>query len=306
MGTERLQTEDIQPNYCRECGRDLSGMEGVEEYREECVGFRIAPVIRRLRFLNKTHTCGCCNHVEHTRHKNPVYLSSEIRALAVYLNVVMCMPYNRIRSFMHDVMRIDISEGSIRNFIEESGGKEMDERFGPDALENTVLTTDRHSACFSMNVKGHQICIAHLLRYLNYLNELDEKQTWSSRLQELLRKAVHWRNTNPGTAADTSKWTESLDKLLNENLDKFKKPFRQLRNSLRKLKDHVFHFLTDPRVPSHNNASEAGIRILKVKQKRSGGFRSQSDAEDFMAIHSVADTAKKNDFSRWDAVLALV
>lgn len=281
-------------------------MEGVEEYREECVGFRIAPVIRRLRFLNKTHTCGCCNHVEHTRHKNPVYLSSEIRALAVYLNVVMCMPYNRIRSFMHDVMRIDISEGSIRNFIEESGGKEMDERFGPDALENTVLTTDRHSACFSMNVKGHQICIAHLLRYLNYLNELDEKQTWSSRLQELLRKAVHWRNTNPGTAADTSKWTESLDKLLNENLDKFKKPFRQLRNSLRKLKDHVFHFLTDPRVPSHNNASEAGIRILKVKQKRSGGFRSQSDAEDFMAIHSVADTAKKNDFSRWDAVLALV
>lgn len=253
------ETEDIQPNYCRECGRDLSGMEGVEEYREECVGFRIAPVIRRLRFLNKTRTCGCCDHVEHTRHKNPVYLSSEIRALAVYLNVVMCMPYNRIRSFMHDVMRIDISEGSIRNFIEESGGKEM-----------------------------------------------DEKQTWSSRLQELLRKAVHWRNTNPGTAADTSKWTESLDKLLNENLDKFKKPFRQLRNSLRKLKDHVFHFLTDPRGPSHNNASEAGIRILKVKQKRSGGFRSQSGAEDFMSIHSVADTAKKNDFSRWDAVLALV
>lgn len=92
------------------------------------------------------------------------------------------------------------------------------------------------------------------------------------------------------------------------NLDKFKKPFRQIRNSLRKLKDHLFHFLKDPRVPSHNNASEGGIRILKVKLKlkRSGGFRSQDGAEDFMAIHSVADTAKKNDFSRWDAVLALV
>ncbi|MDE6143938.1 MAG: hypothetical protein K2F94_07690 [Muribaculaceae bacterium] len=47
-----------------------------------------------------------------------------------------------------------------------------------------------------------------------------------------------------------------------------------------------------------------GIRTLKVKQKRSGGFRSQAGAEDFMAIHSVADTAKKNDFSRWDAILA--
>ncbi len=354
------ETQDMQPNYCRECGRELSDIDGVEEYREECVGVRITPVVKRLRFLNKTCTCGCCNRVEYTRRKNPVYLSSEIRALVVYLNIVMCMPYNRIKSFLHDVMRTDISEGSIRNFIEDAGdkadaicgriaselvkspvagadesgfyvngklnwawilqnpkltltwiakgrgAKEMDDRFGKDALENTVLTTDRHSAYFSMKVKGHQICIAHLLRNLNYLNELDKNQNWSSRLQELLRKAVHWRNTNPETATDTSTWMESLDKLLNENLDKFKKPFRQLRNSLRKLKDHVFHFLKDPRVPSHNNASEGGIRILKVKQKRSGGFRSQTGAEDFMAIHSVADTAKKNDFSRWDTILALV
>lgn len=354
------ETQDMQPNYCRECGRELSDIDGVEEYREECVGVRITPVVKRLRFLNKTCTCGCCNRVEYTRRKNPVYLSSEIRALVVYLNIVMCMPYNRIKSFLHDVMRTDISEGSIRNFIEDAGdkadaicgriaselvkspvagadesgfyvngklnwawilqnpkltltwiakgrgAKEMDDRFGKDALENTVLTTDRHSAYFSMKVKGHQICIAHLLRNLNYLNELDKNQNWSSRLQELLRKAVHWRNTNPETAADTSTWMESLDKILNENLDKFKKPFRQLRNSLRKLKDHVCHFLKDPRVPSHNNASEGGIRILKVKQKRSGGFRSQTGAEDFMAIHSVADTAKKNDFSRWDTILALV
>ena len=360
MSSQPHETEDIQPNYCRECGRELSGIEGKEEYREECVGVRIIPVIKRIRFLNKTCTCGCCNRVEYTKRKNPVYLSSEIRALVVYLNIVMCMPYNRIISFLHDVMHIDISEGSIRNFIEDAGGKadaicdriatelvkspvagadesgfyvngklnwawilqnpkltltwiakgrgakEMDDRFGPNALENTVLTTDRHSAYFTMNVKGHQICIPHLLRNLNYLNELDKNQNWSSRLQELLKKAVHWRNTNPETIADTSTWMESLDKLLNENLDKFKKPFRQIRNSLRKLKDHVFYFLKDPRVPSHNNASEGGIRILKVKQKRSGGFRSQAGAEDFMAIHSVADTAKKNDFSRWDAILELV
>lgn len=360
MSEQPDETENIQPNYCRECGRELSDIEGVEEYREECVGVRIIPVVKRLRFLKKTCTCGCCNRVEYTRRKNPVYLSSGIRALVVYLNIVMCMPYNRIKSFLHDVMRIDLSEGSIRNFIERAGDKadaicdriaselvkspvagadesgfyingklnwawilqnprltltwiakgrgarEMDDRFGQNALENTVLTTDRHSAYFSMKVKGHQICIAHLLRNLNYLNDLDRNQNWSSRLQELLRKAVHWRNTNPETVADTTTWTKSLDRLLNENLDKFKKPFRQIRNSLRKLKDHVFLFLKDPRVPSHNNASEGGIRILKVKQKRSGGFRSQNGAEDFMAIHSVADSAKKNNFSRWDAILALV
>ena len=228
------------------------------------------------------------------------------------------MPYNRIKSFLHDVMHIDISEGSIRNFIEEAGvnadticdriaselvkspaagayesgfyvngklnwawilqnpkltltwiaigrgAREMDDRFGENALENTVLTTDRHSAYFTINVKGHQICIAHLLRNLNCLNELDKCQDWSARMQELLRNAVHWRNSNPDTVADTTARIENLDRLLNENLDKFKKLFRPLRNSLRKLKDHVFRFLTDPRVPAHNNASEGGIRILKL------------------------------------------
>lgn len=354
------EKEMIHPNYCRECGRDLSDVEGKEEYREECVGVRITPVVKRILYLSKTCTCGCCNKVDYVRRKNPVYLDSEIKAIVVYLSVVMCMPLNRIKSFLHDVMHVDLSEGSICNFLEAAGekaekicgrisdelvkspvagadesgfyvngklnwawilqnprltltwiakgraAKEMEDKFGKDALKDTVLVTDRHSAYFSLRVAGHQLCIPHLLRNLNYLNELDKKQDWSPRLQELLRKAVHWRNEHPAEVADTHDWMESLDKLLNENLDKFKKQFRQMRNSLRKYKDYVFTFLKDPNVPSHNNDSEGGIRILKVKGKRSGGFRSMGGAGDFMAIHSVAETAKKNDYSRYDAILALV
>lgn len=360
MSAEPDITEDIQPNYCRECGRDLSDIDGEEEYREECVGIRIVPVTTRLRYLRKTCTCGCCNHATFTKRENPVFYSSEIKALAVYLNAVMCMPYNRIKDFLHDVAKIDLSEGSIRNFIEKAGekgdeiceriaselpkshvvgadesglyvngklnwawivqnpkltltwiakgrgAKEMTDKFGNDAFKGTVLVTDRHSAYFSMNTAGHQICIAHLLRNLNYLNELDKKQSWSSRLQELLRKAVHWRREHPNVATDTKSWTDSLDTLLNENLDKLDIEFKRIRNNLRKLKDHVFRFLKDPSVPSHNNDSEGGIRLIKVKQKRSGCFRSMEGAEDFLAIHSVADTAKKNRYSRWEAVLALV
>ena len=148
--------------------------------------------------------------------------------------------------------------------------------------------------------------LVHLLRNLNYLNELDQKQTWSSSHQELVRKAIHWRNLNPNLIADISPWLESLDRLLYENLDKLKKEFTQIQNSLRKFREYIFPFLEDPRVPCHNNDSEGGIRIMKVKQKRSGGFRCDGGATDFMAIHSVTDTAKKNSYSRWDAVLALV
>ncbi len=46
MSEQPDETENIQPNYCRECGRELSDIEGVEEYREECVGVRIIPVVK--------------------------------------------------------------------------------------------------------------------------------------------------------------------------------------------------------------------------------------------------------------------
>ncbi len=48
----------------------------------------------------------------------------------------------------------------------------------------------------------------------------DEIKRRTSSLREKSGKAVHWRNTNPEAIADTSTWIESLDKLLNENLDK--------------------------------------------------------------------------------------
>ena len=140
----------------------------------------------------------------------------------------------------------------------------------------------------------------------NFVCIVGEPEIGKSRLLDEVKERISTESFFCKASEFTDLSMESLDKLFNENLDKLKKPFRQIRNSLRKLREHVFHFLKDPRVPSHNNASEGGIRILKVKQKRSGGFRSQTGAEDFMAIHSVSDTAKKNNFSRWEAVLALV
>ena len=39
-----------------------------------------------------------------------------------------------------------------------------------------VAVTDRHSAYFTLNFLNHQVCVAHLLRELQYLNELDTEQ----------------------------------------------------------------------------------------------------------------------------------
>ena len=48
-------------------------------------------------------------------------------------------------------------------------------------------------------------------------------------------------------------------------------------------RDYIFNFLEEPMIPSDNNASERGIRKLKIKQKISGTFRADKGADAFFA-----------------------
>lgn len=63
-----------------------------------------------------------------------------------------------------------------------------------ESLKNMVAITDRHSAYFALNFLDHQVCLAHLLRELEYLTELAPKQNWSKDVADQLRKAIHERN----------------------------------------------------------------------------------------------------------------
>jgi transposase len=56
-----------------------------------------------------------------------------------------------------------------------------------------------------------------------------------------------------------------------------------LRLSVRK--QDVLRFLTDPRVPFTNNLAERDGRMMKLRQKISGGFRSDDGAKDFLITH---------------------
>lgn len=356
------EIENVSSQFCTECGRNLSDVEGVLDYVTQEIDLpQIRPVYRERRFYKKVCTCGCCNrdYTPRKRGGNAITFGRNIRAVATYLNVVQCMPYERLQSLFETMFNVRISQGTLANIVREMldksrpaidligrmikesavvgfdesgcyingklnwswiaqttyltlvfrgtgrGAKVLEERFG-DSLKNMVAVTDRHSAYFAIDFLDNQICLAHLLRNLEYLNDIDKEQTWAGEVQTLLREAIHQRNINPGEALPKQSWLGRLDALLKRNLDNLRKEFNELKRGIVKCRDYIFNFLENPEIPSDNNASERGIRKLKVKQKISGCFRSDTSADAFHAIHSIADTAWKNGQSPLDVILALV
>ncbi len=182
--------------------------------------------------------------------------------------------------------------------------KELESRFGC-SLERMTAVTDRHSAYFTLNFLNHQVCIAHLLRELQYLNELDKEQQWSRNVESLLQEAVHERNENPQAVIEKQPWLLRLDTLLMENLEHMKEQFGQLKRGLIKCRDYIFNFLENPAIPPDNNASERGIRKVKIKMKNSGTFRSDQGADAFLDLLSIVETAKKHNNSTYAAIHAL-
>ena len=67
-------------------------------------------------------------------------------------------------------------------------------------------------------------------------------------------------------------------------------------------KRDTLSFLFDPSVPFTNNQAEGDGRMMKLRQKISGGFRSLRGATDFAIIRAFVSTAKKQG---WNIVEAL-
>ena len=135
-------------------------------------------------------------------------------------------------------------------------------------LPNSIIVSDRHASYFKMNVAGHQICSAHILRELTYLTELDTSQSWTALLAELITEAIHKRKTLLWEQIDRSSIIEKFQKLVYESTDNLHRKIIAIKKSLTKYQDYVFKFLFNPEVPYDNNASQRAIRIMKTKSQR--------------------------------------
>ena len=189
--------------------------------------------------------------------------------------------------------------------LKSRGQEAVDSKF-PNGLPHSTLVTDRKQTYFKMNVKDHQVCLAHLLRNAEYLNELDAKQDWSRRFIHLLAHAIDLRRNKTITQRKIKVLKTKMKNLLGESLSHLDEEFERFKKGILKVKDYLFTFLSNPLVPYDNNASERGVRKIKVKQKVSGCFRTDEGADDFAKLHSIAETAMKNGNSKFKAILAVV
>jgi len=124
-------------------------------------------------------------------------------------------------------------------------------------------------------------------------------------LAELIRDAIHKRKTKLWTEIDRESIMEKFNRLLEISTKGLHQKTIALLKSLTKFKEYVFKFLFEPDVPYDNNASERAVRVLKVKQKVSGMFKTNPGADTFSQIQSIAQTAKKNNQNPFLAILAV-
>jgi transposase len=174
----------------------------------------------------------------------------------------------------------------------------------------------------------HALCNAHHLRELKALIEI-EKEDWARKMHRLLRRACHAVNL---ARERGSPLKPCLIALIQRRYDAFvaeglafheaqsplrpdaapqgcrrrgRKARRTGHNLLLRFanrRDDVLRFLADPNVPFTNNQAERDARMMKVKQKISGSFRSLDGALDFAVIRSFISTAKKQG---WNVIKAL-
>lgn len=169
-----------------------------------------------------------------------------------------------------------------------------------EGLPPATLVSDRYAAHLKMVTRGHQLCLAHLLRDATYLTEL-EGHSFAQECQEWLREVFGERRGI--VAAQAALTPESgvaqglekrLNELLGQTLDATQHPKTAIfQRALTKQRNYLLPCLYDLEIPADNNGSERAIRNVKVKEKVSGQFKTGQEA--FCVLRSVIDTLRKRE-----------
>ena len=208
-------------------------------------------------------------------------------------------------------LHVACTEFVTRYFIHKKRGADAINEMGLWQNFKGTLIHDCWSTYFSYNCK-HGLCNEHLVRELLYLHE-EMEQNWAKKIIDLLyemKKSVDAHKEN-GTWLNKKevlsfkrRYKIWITKGNNENpfiaslKAKRGRPKRSkaqnLLNRLTLYQDYFLAFIDNPSIPFTNNQAERDVRMMKVKLKVSGCFRTENGANKFTQIRSYLSTLRKN------------
>lgn len=169
---------------------------------------------------------------------------------------------------------------------------------------------------------AHAVCCAHLLRELNGVEQNHPEQTWATEFKELLlsMKKVRDKAAECGKTELSYYYLHKFDKQYDGIICKayeenpLPMPTEKKRGKKKKgkvlslisrldnYKGSVCLFIKNLCVPFDNNQAERDIRMVKIKTKVSGCFRSMQGAQEYLTIMSYVGTAKKHGINAYEAI----
>ncbi len=195
--------------------------------------------------------------------------------------------------------------------VHRKRGSEATEEIGILPSFRGVAVHDGLTAYGKYEQCEHALCNAHHLRELTFVEE-EHEQRWAGEMKALLTEieeavreeaASGGRRLAPETEGEFERrYREVLEAGLAANPEPERTGKRgrpkqtegkNLVDRLGKHREAVLRFMHDFGVPFDNNQAERDLRMIKVRQKISGGFRTEEGAAAFLRIRGYISTVRK-------------
>ena len=127
---------------CNECGSGLKKIPVDNVSRHQVIDIQFTKVIIEHQVEHKT--CPCGHHQSHACANAPVQYGNGLKATAVELNQVQCLPFKRCAEFFQQKFALSLSPGTLVSFARQASSrlKRWEETAKNELLSSSVLHAD--------------------------------------------------------------------------------------------------------------------------------------------------------------------